>query len=409
MEPEIRPITADEFAAFVRTDATAFSDHISDDEIARTRQTFELERSLAAFADGEIAATTAAYSFELALPGPTTLPIAGVSYVAVLPTHRRQGLLRRLMRRQLDDLRARGEAVAALTASESGIYGRFGYGAATDVIYCEIARTHAAFARPTESSGRLRLCDHVAAFEVLIDVYNRVRMRQPGAVSRGMDAWREILRYPNGTEEAAARLFYAVHESAQGHADGIAVYGVENNWADGLPANTLHVRELFAATPRAYAALWRFCLDTDLVGTIKAQKRPVDEPLRWLLAEPRRLRVTRWTDDLWLRLVDVPAALAARRYATNGGIVLDVYDAFCPWNTGRYYLDGGTEGATCRPTTAPADLALDVADLGAAYLGGTRLGALARAGRVSELTTGALQRAEALFATDPAPWCATPF
>ncbi len=408
MEPEIRPIAPDEFAAFVRTDAAAFGVHLNDDEIARARPSFELDRSLAAFADGRIVATTGAYSFDLTLPGPATLPIAGVSYVAVLPTHRRQGLLRRLMRRQLDDLRARGEAVAVLTASESSIYGRFGYGPATSVAYFEITRTHAAFARPFDSGGRLRLLDHVAAFEALLDVYDRVRRRQPGALSRGPEKWRELLSYPSGTEDAAARLFYVVHNSG-GRPDGVAVYSVENRWSEGLPDGLLLVRELFAETPGAYAALWRYCLDADLIGTIKAERRPVDEPLRWLLAEPRRLRVTRWSDDLWLRLVDVPAALAARRYAASGSVVLDVRDEFCPWNNGRYRLDGDPTGAACRPTTAPADLALDVADLAAVYLGGVRFGPLASAGRVGELMPGALARADALFVADPAPWCATAF
>lgn len=408
-ELELRPITADELPAFVRADATAFGVHVTDEQIARTRAAFELDRSLAVFDHGAIVATTTAFSFTLTLPGLTTLPVAGVSYVTVLPTHRRQGLLRRLMQRQIDDVAARGEAISVLTSSESSIYGRFGYGPATSVIHVEIERDRAAFARPLGRDTHIRLLDHTAAFDLLREVYDRVRQRQPGGLNRTDATWHEILRHPYEKEDTEKKLFYAAAESASGEVEGMAVYEVENRWSDGLPNGLLTVRELFAVTPAAYAALWRFCLDVDLIGTIRAVARPVDEALRWLLAEPRRLRTTRWTDDLWLRLVDVPVALAARRYAGTGGIVLDVRDAFCPRNAGRYALDGGPDGATCRATTTAADLALDVADLGAAYLGGVSFSTLARAGRVEELTPGALRRADALFASEPAPWCATPF
>ena len=199
------------------------------------------------------------------------------------------------------------------------------------------------------------------------------------------------------------------YTARSGQVDGAAYYRVQSRWEDGLPAGTLLLRELIAVTPEAHAALWRYCLNVDLVQTVRATVRPVDEPLRWLLAEPRRLRTTALYDDLWVRLVDIPAALAARRYATTGRLVLDVADPFCPENAGRYELEAGPDGAACRPTTAAADLALDVADLGAAYLGGVRFGTLAQAGRVAELETEALARADALFTSEPAPWCATPF
>ncbi len=164
-----------------------------------------------------------------------------------------------------------------------------------------------------------------------------------------------------------------------------------------------------ALTPGAAAGLWRYCLDLDLIGAVQLAGRPVDEPLRWLLADPRRLRTAKVTDGLWVRLLDLPAALAARRYAAPGAVVVEVTDRLRPANDGRFLLEGGPDGADCRPTGREPDLLCDVADLGAAYLGGVKLASLARAGRVLEQAPGALARADAMFATDPAPWCTTGF
>jgi predicted acetyltransferase len=200
-----------------------------------------------------------------------------------------------------------------------------------------------------------------------------------------------------------------MYRSSSGDIEGAVLYRIKQQRKDGLSTSTLLVNPLIAVTPEASAALWRFCLDIDLVRTIRATNRPVDELLRWMLADPRRLRTTALLDDLWLRLIDIPAALSARRYTASDRLVLQVSDPFCPENGGRYVLDAGPDGAECRSTTAEADLALDVADLGAAYLGGVRLRTLARAGRVVECAAGAVERASALFASDPPPWCATPF
>jgi predicted acetyltransferase len=166
---------------------------------------------------------------------------------------------------------------------------------------------------------------------------------------------------------------------------------------------------LVGLTPQADAALWRYILSLDLAGTIQLHARPVDDPGRWRLADPRRLRTTHVGDHLWVRLLDLPASLAARRYATDGRLVLEVTDALRPRNQGRFLLEGGPDGASCEPTGADADLALDVADLGAAYVGGVRPTVLARAGRVVELRPGALRRADAMLASDPAPLCTTHF
>jgi predicted acetyltransferase len=406
---DIHPFGPDEFDAVLRVDEAAFGNRPSPEEVTSWRKMCEYDRSLAVYDEGQMVATAGAFSFELTLPGLTLLPVAGVTMVAVRPTHRRRGLLRALMRRQIDDVRERGEAIAILTCSESAIYGRFGYGVATSTVNVEIDRRHGGFAQPRKLGGRVNLIDHEAALAVIPALYDRVRRLQPGAINRTPPGWGLLLQNPAGPVEGAGPRFYVTYESQPGQVDGAAHYRIRGQWNEGLSAGTLLLRELLAVTPEARAALWQYCLNVDLVQTVRAISRPVDEPLRWMLADPRRLRVTGLIDDLWVRLLNIPAALAARRYAAVGRVVFEVADPFCPENAGRYELDGGPDEAVCRRTDAPADVALDVADLGATYLGGVRFGTLARAGRVAELTPGALAQVDALFTCDPAPWCATPF
>jgi predicted acetyltransferase len=201
--------------------------------------------------------------------------------------------------------------------------------------------------------------------------------------------------------------------SAFGSVDGASHYRIKPSWDQGVPAHTLEVSELLAASPAAYSELWRYLLSVDLVHTIRVVRRPVDEPIRWLLADPRRLRLSRLTDDLWVRLLDVEAALVARGYRSHDRLSFDVADGFRPEVAGRYQLEAGPEGAECRRIPAEpgthADLSLDISDLGSTYLGGVSFSTLARAGRVIEETPGALARADLLFATDRAPYCGTPF
>ena len=218
-----------------------------------------------------------------------------------------------------------------------------------------------------------------------------------------------------------------VHRGDDGSADGYVSYRVKSDWVGGIPDSTLIVHDVLAPGPEVYAALWRYCLDVDLVATVSTVWAPVDEPLRWLLADPRRLRVNRLNDGLWLRILDVPAALAAREYGGGHGggrgesgdgaqgraggdaLVLDIADAFRPATAGRYLLEAGPDGAACCRTMRPADLALDISELGAAYLGGVGFRTLVRARRAQELTEGAAARADDLFRTDRAPWCSTHF
>jgi predicted acetyltransferase len=409
MTLEIRPITGEEFVAYNNIDSAAFGNPVDTAEIEARRPIFEFERSLAAFADGEMVGSAGAYTFELTLPGGTTLSVPGVSWVAVLPTYRRRGILTALMRRQLNDFRERGEALAVLTASESLIYGRFGYGMATGQASYELDRRHAAFRTPFTPVGRVRLIPNERAIDIYTEFYDRWRRTQPGAVGRSRAYWEFFLRNPLAPVDGSGGRLHLAYESASGAVEGIAHYRVKNTWENGAPSATVTARDLFTTTRDAYAGLWHYLLSLDLVQTVQAAGRPLDEPLRWMLADPRRLRTTRLVDDLWARILDVPAALAARRYMTTGRLVVAIGDGFHAETAGRYALDASAAGVECARTDAGADLELDIADLGAAYLGGVRFTTLARAGRVRELRPGALRRADALFASDPEPWCGTPF
>ncbi|HEX6507620.1 MAG TPA: GNAT family N-acetyltransferase [Chloroflexota bacterium] len=410
MSYEIRAVTDDEFAQYIRVIGTVFGGAPPDEEIEAFRKRVEMDRTIAVFDGDQIVGTAGAISFQLTVPGLQTLPAAGVTAVTVLPTHRRQGLLRAMMEHQLKDVKERGEPLAILLASESVIYGRFGYGLSTTQATYAIDPKYTRFAcYPRDENGRLKLVDKEEASRVLPDVYDRARCLQPGAVSRRAEWWEGFFRDPERWRRGTSERMYVVYQSESGQADGFVTYRIKENWENGFPDNTLILTQLIAATPEARAALWRYSLGVDLVSTVEARTFPIEEPLRWMLTEPRRLRVKEATDFLWTRLVDVPAALGGRRYAAEGSVVFEVEDAFRPENTGRYLLEAEADGATCSRTDREADLTLQVADLGAAYLGGVGFTTLARASRVEEHTPGALKRADAMFACEPQAWCATEF
>jgi len=408
---EIRPIVPDEFAAYCYVPATAFAENLTPAEIERWAIGYELDRSLAAFDGDRIVGTAGADSLELTLPGGATIPVGGLTAVAVLPTHRRRGILRALMERHFQDVEARGEAVSALLAAESIIYGRFGYGPATTAVELELDPRRAAFLRPSAGSGRIRLVDGDEAAKLLPDFHDRHRRRQPGEVSRKPSWWTLYQADPESEREGFSRHYDAVYETEPGRLDGWVSYRVQHRWSDGaLPSYLVKVRTLYALTGEAEAALFRYCLDLDLAGTVQFQDRPARDSLPWLLADPRRLRTMAAADYLWVRLLDLPAALTARRYAHRDALVIEVGDPLRPRNQGRFRLEGAPDGAACQPAgSATPDLALGIAELSAAYLGGVPLTTLARAGRVAELTPGALLRADAMFTSTPAPWCTTSF
>lgn len=403
---ELRPVTDTEFGGYLRTMRRVFGHPApTDDELQNLRGLAELGRTLAVFELASVVATTAAWSFKITVPG-SELPAAGVTWVSVLPTHRRRGVLRAMMRRQLDDIRERGEPLAALYASETPIYGRFGYGMATLHATVELLSGQA-FRAPYEPAGVMAMVDTDRARAVFDKVSEKVRPDQPGMVKVSPQLWRARLADLETQRRGASEQYLIVYE-VKGRPEGIARYRLRAAWTDGRPDSTLVIEDLLASTPDGYAALWRYLLDVDLVRRVAAEARPTFEPLRHLLVDPRAMSM-RVHDGLWLRLVDVNKALAGRRYAVAGRLVIEVRDEFCVWNAGVHQLDGAPEGAACRTGRASPDLILDVADLAAAYLGGTTFQELHRAGRVEEATPGALLRADRMFASDPPPWCPTHF
>jgi predicted acetyltransferase len=390
---ELRPASREEFDDFSRAAMSAFHREYTDVDRERYERIDEPQRSLAWFDDGRIVATTMAFTRQLTVPG-AEVPCAGVTAVAVVPTHRRRGLLTAMMRRQLDDIRDRGEAVAALWSSEGEIYGRFGYGIGTTQARLVARRPAAVLAGAAASGDPLRSGPAAKHIDEMREVHDRVRARRPGMLSRPGPWWQDRLFDPEAHRGGAHPLRAVIAD------DGYALYAVRPEFDDDGAAGEVKVRELVAATTEAHATLWAFLLDQDLTRTIVWELAPADEPLWLMLANPRAVRRT-VGDGLWVRLVDVAGALSARTYATDPDVVLEVSDAFCPWNEGRYRLsDGG-----CERTHAPSDLSLDVTALGAAYLGGITLRDLAAAGRVRELRSGALARASTAFRGDVAPWC----
>ena len=399
-----RPITADEITPFFESRAFGFGhdfDPTEDGWMDRVRREAELDRTTAAFEDGTVVGTAGIWSFDLTVPG-ATVPTAGITWVTVRPTHRRRGVLTAMMRTQLDNIHARGEALAALWASEAPIYGRFGYGLAAEGVEMKIDRAHGSLRHVVPFSGRTRFVTRDEALAAWPGVYDRVRTTQPGMISRSQEWWSgRQLREPERPLPGSTKSFRVQYEE-HGQALGYVRYRIRETYEAGSPASTLLIGELIAATDAAYSALWSYIFGVDLVQTITQEWGSVEEPLAHMLEDPRRL-VRRTQDTLFVRVVDVAKALAARRYAASGQIIIEVDDAFCPWNSGRYLLRGGPDGARCSKTDAAAEVTLDVETLGALYLGGARFQAMARAGRVHG-SPEALLRADAMFAWDPLPW-----
>jgi predicted acetyltransferase len=351
----------------------------------------------AAYEGDQIVGGAGAFPFELSVPG-GSLPCAGVTAVAVHPTHRRRGVLRAMMDAQLHDFHERGEPIAALWASEETIYSRFGYGLAAWAGELKIQHDWDAFAEPLELRGTTRFVTPEEALELFPPIYDAVRRERPGMTSRSEAWWQgRQLRLPES--EASAPKRFVVLE-LDGEPLGYAIYRMHFSFEGGLPGSRLVVREALGSTPQAMAAIWRFLLDVDWTAVAEVPYAPPDHPLFLLLALPRRARY-QLSDSLWVRLVDVGAALAGRAYGEGEPLVLDVRDAVCEWNDGRWRLEGGE----CARTDEEPDLALDVSALGSAFLGAVSFSELRAALRLEELREGALARADTLFAWRPLPWC----
>ena len=358
-----------------------------------------LERMHAARDNGTIIGGAGAFPFKMTVPG-GSVACAGVTVVGVYPTHRRRGVLTAMMRAQLDDVRDRGEPIAALWASEERIYTRYGYGLASWTGEIKLLRAHGGYALPLEPDGHVRIVDVEEAKRLLPSIYDEWLAQTPGGFSRDEAWWENRLFYdPPDRRQGRGPRRYAVVER-DGNPVAYALYRHSPKFEEGVSKASLFVGEALAADAGGLASIWRYLLDVDWTETVEGFLLPIDHPLFVLLAEPRRLRY-RVGDGLWVRLVDVGAALSQRSYAEDGAVVFEVEDKFLPDNGGRWKLEGGA----AQQTKDEADIALDVRDLGSVYLGGMTFAQLQRGLRIRELKPGAVARADAIFRTDRAPWC----
>lgn len=415
----VRPISEAEFADFSLVTEHAFnSTRPAALDMEHGLMVAEFDRTLAAFDGAQIVGTAAAFTLTMTVPGGTAAA-AGVFDVSVFPTHRRRGILTSLMRRQLADFRDRGEVIAALYPSEAGIYGRFGYSAAVTELDFTIRRGEgsigtraAAPGEPDagpEAAPRLRIADPHHAAADMARVYSSVLPGRPGLLARDDRWWDFALWDPPHRRPGSGPLRCVIAEDGAGPR-GYVLYSARSGERDHrLPGDVLQVRELMATDLAACAAIWADLLSRDLVAEVRALRRPVDDPLPYLLTDSGRAR-PQFAGGLWVRLVDVPGALTQRRCACAVDLVIDVADDLIPGNAGRWRLRAAAlEHATCERTAAPADVALPVTALAAAYLGGSGLGGRAAAGLVTELRPGALTELSAALSWEPDPWCPTRF
>lgn len=410
LSSRVSPLRDGELGAFFETDAAAFGARMSAGFIELITAKMSYDRVAASRDEGAVVGTAASEQSMMTVPGLGRVPTAMVVAVAVAPSHRRQGRLRSLMRYQLDDVRGRGEILATLYASEGGIYGRFGYGQATFGSTYTVDKRVARLARPVAdfASGRVRLLGRDQAAETFPAIYSEYAPTRAGEVDRSEIDYMSALGEPGGEE--LTRRFYAVYEE-DGHLDAYVSYEVVSIEPHAHGPRRLVLHELCALTTGAYVAMWDFLLGVDLTVELLTRPRPVDEPIKWLLAEPRQLRCTSTWDRTWVRMVDVGLCLGARRYAVAGDLVIGVDDAFCPWNSGCYRLvvneDWGT--ADVSRTHAEPDLELEASTLASIYLGGVSPVALAEVGRIRQLSPGMVPTASRMFANERPPYCLTPF
>ncbi len=404
MEYEIRNITEDELEPYSQQIARTFGGDYNPESLEFRKQIFEFDRNIAVLDKGMIAATAGIFTYRMTVPGGGQLGCAGVTMVTVRSTHRRKGVLTAMMRKQLHDVRDRGEPLAALWASEASIYGRFGYGTAIQSMEVKIEREWSGLRFGVPSPGQVRLVDAEEAKEKWPAAWERAGAQMPGWVTRTPTWWDiRIFRDPKDWRDGWTANYYAQYEDSEGEVRGVARYRIKQSWENGLANGKLRVEEFAAETPEAYADLWRFITSVDLIGTIEMENASVDEPLYWMLADSRRLERKSF-DSIWVRLVDIEGALGGRKYSTEGRVVFRVDDPVLPWCDGTFEVEGGQEGAICRATNATPDVTLSAADLATVYLGGARLEALSRAGRVSG-DAAAIRMADVMFSWDRAPYC----
>ena len=405
----LRNPTAETLASFYVPISIAFGEEFSAAEIEIEREIVELDRVFGAF-DGETqVGLSGTFTFRMTTPG-GEVGAAGVTLVGVMPTHRRRGILRLMMTRLFEQARERGEPVAILWASEAAIYQRFGYGLGDPPERDRGAKDKIVFARPIESIGQVRIVDRDEAAERFIPIFEARRAVTPGMLNRVDAKWRlqllndaEWMRQGNGTKVLALL-------EVDGEARAYVVYRIKSDWDSHGPKSVVTVMELIGLDAVAEQALWQWVFSIDLVGVVRTWRGPYPHPLQLMVTEPRRLALS-VNDAMWLRIIELPAALEGRSYRGPGSVVFEVTDDFCPWNAGTWQLSvPEADGvASVTGTRAAPDLSMDIRDLAAVYLGAFNFAQLAAAGRVKECRPGALAAADALFATPTTPWNSTMF
>ena len=408
--PVVRPIVEAEFAPFLDVVRTAFlSPPASPKAVSVRRARYDIERCLGAFdSSGRLCGAARAFATALTVPG-GEVDAGAVSAVGVLPTHRRQGHLARMMRRQLADIAERGEPVAVLIAAEYPIYGRFGYGPATEATTLHLDAQAARWR--DEPAGTVEIVDNESFAKLIDRVYDHTRRATAGHIARDTWLWEMeagVLSAHSGEDQARREATKVVWRDEGGDVQAATAYRIDGSWVHNRPANTLISEVMVASSPRAEHELLRFLASVDWVSEVRVWLRPVDDPAPLALVDARAARLADRSDHTWLRVLDVPAALGARRYAAAGTLVIEVRDDLGP-ATGRFRLDAGPDGADCATTTAEPDLVAPASALGAAYLGGQSWARLADAGWVDECRAGAVEAATALFAVPRAPWGAVTF
>ncbi|ANP55889.1 putative acetyltransferase [Streptomyces griseochromogenes] len=408
MTIDVRTVTEAEFEDWHRALCTGFLQEpvLTAEQLEARRRQFVEGRLLGAFDGGRCVATFRSFAQELTAVGGTSVAANAISNVTVTATHRRRGLLSRMMGRDLAAAKERGDVVATLIAAEYPIYGRFGFGPATWTTQWSVEVPRAGldprWSGP-EDGSRIDLVDGEDVRKLGPELYERVRRAQPGAVSRNELWWQVntgVVRFGGTWKEP----FYAVYRSASGEVQGMVSYESDDTWHHKQPHDTAEVNWLIAATPEAERALWRYLCSIDWITKVKSGWRGPDDLLPFFLPDPRAARVTDHADWLWVRILDVVRALQARAYEATGSLVLEVVDG-AGLAQGRYLLEASPDGASCAVTTRDADLVLDVSELAALWLGDESASRLAALGRVREERAGAVRTADALLRGSRRPWC----
>ncbi|HVA02964.1 MAG TPA: GNAT family N-acetyltransferase [Acidimicrobiales bacterium] len=406
MDLRVRTVEASEIDAWTRCMGVGFLYTVPEGYGEYFLGDVDLRRTWGAFDGERVVGTLRSFATPFTVPGPTEVEVAALTNVTVAPTHRRRGLLTEMITSELRGSAEREEAVGILIASEYPIYGRFGYGAAIEAAAYSIDLAPTRFAEA--GSGSVELVDLLTMRNEAPALYERFRARQPGSIERNARWWDQVLHRVDVPGAKKPEGYQALYRSAAGAFEGYVRYRATQSSDHMRPTGEVTVDELVATTPDAYQRLWRYCCEIDLVATLRAGDRSVGEPLGWLLEDARTLRQTGRYDFVWVRVIDVAGALAARRYGVDGHLIIEVSDDL-GFATGRYALDGGPSGATCTRTDASADLSMPVDAVGSLYAGGVSAQVLRDIGRIDEHRAGAVDRAAVMFQTSTPPWCSTWF